>query len=160
MIFATLAFVMTVSCGGGDSKGSPLSGKTGGSGGATWDIAKADDLSHAALLVAGDLPGSGWTVTDDDFKDEPSKSTACSEADSLAKESRTAYVARAKRKLAREGASGATTDTGTEIISSVEIYRDARRSPISSAEPKRLSVMTSSCAASRTSCVRRTMVSR
>src|SRR3954465_5107671 len=68
LTLSALVLVMAVACGGGDSKGSPLGGNSGG--GNTWDVAKADDLAHAALGTGGELPGGGWNATEDDFDDD------------------------------------------------------------------------------------------
>lgn len=125
LALSTLAILLALAC-GGDGKGSPLSGaNAGGSGGnQTWDIAKADELAHAALLVVGDLPGSGWEVEDDDFDDEPKTAAACADYARLVKEEGLARVARAERDFEKAGAG--RNDFGTQIESSATVYRDAK----------------------------------
>src|SRR4051812_19429219 len=102
LTLATLALALVAACGGGDSKGSPLSGGSGSSN--TWDVSRADDLTHAALIVAADLPGSGWSTTDDDFgDDDKAMASGCSDFEGFKKDARSAQVARAKRQLEKAG---------------------------------------------------------
>jgi hypothetical protein len=111
---------LAIACGGGDKGG----GITGGSGsGPAWDLNKADELAHAALILAGELSGSGWSATDDDFKqdDEPMQAS-CSDFESFKKEARTSAVVRAKRELEKAGAT--RDDFGTQVESTVSIYKD------------------------------------
>jgi hypothetical protein len=116
----TVLLALAVAC-GSDNGG----GITGGGGSAAWDVSKADDLAHAALLQASELPGSGWTATDDDFDqhDEPMVG-ACSDFDSFKKNVRSATVERAKRSLAKAGAS--RDDFGTEVETTVTIFKDSK----------------------------------
>src|SRR5262245_6938109 len=89
----TLLIALAVACGGDDKGG----GITGGGGSTTWDVNKADDLAHAALIKADELPGSGWSVDEDDFKqdDEPMQAS-CADFESFKKDAKGAAVTRAK----------------------------------------------------------------
>lgn len=121
LTLSALVFILAVAC-GGDSKGSPLSG---GQGGTTWDVARADDLAHAALLVAADLPGSGWSTTDDDFdEDDEPMASACSDFEGFKKDARSANVVRAKRQMEKEGLT--RNDFGSQVESTVTIFKDAK----------------------------------
>src|SRR3954464_2815069 len=104
LTLATLALALVAACGGGESKGSPLSGGSGSS--HTWGDAKADDLTHAALLSAADLPGSGWSTKDDDFgDDDKAMASGCSDFEGFKKDARAANVSRAKRQFEKAGSS-------------------------------------------------------
>ena len=121
LAFSAFALLLAVACGGGDSKGSPLSGGSGN----TWDITKADDLTHTALIVAGDLPGSGWSVTDDDFDDDDkAMASGCSDFEGFKKDARAAQVSRAKRQLEKAGST--RNDFGTQVESTVTVFKDAK----------------------------------
>ena len=123
LTLATLALVLVAACGGDDKGGSPLSGGSGS--GNTWDVAKADDLTHAALIVAADLPGSGWSVTDDDFEDDDKPmASGCSDFEGFKKDARAAQVTRAKRQLEKTGT--ARDDFGTQIESTVTVFKDSK----------------------------------
>jgi hypothetical protein len=119
LMLATLAFALAVACGGSDN-GGVLSGGNS----VKWDVSKAEDLSHAALLVATDLGGTGWRANDDDFDDDPLKAAACADFESFKKDAKAASVARAKRSLERRGASA--SDFGTEVEGTIQIVKDAK----------------------------------
>jgi hypothetical protein len=120
LTLAAFALLLAAAC-GGDSKGSPLSGGAGN----TWDVAKADELTHTALIVAGDLPGSGWSVTDDDFDDDDKgMASGCSDFEGFKKDARAAQVSRAKRQLEKAGSG--RNDFGTQVESTVTVFKDAK----------------------------------
>src|SRR5687767_8728971 len=117
LTLSALLLVLAAACGGSDGS-SPLGGSTSSSGSNTWDVSKADDLTHAALIVAGDLPGSGWSTDDDDFdEDDKAMAAACSDFESFKKDAKSAAVSRAKRSLEKAGAT--RNDFGTEVESTV-----------------------------------------
>ena len=122
LMLATLALVLAVACGGSDKDGGGV--LSGGNSGANWDVSKAEDLSHAALLVATDLGSTGWRADDDDFDDDPLVAPACADFESFKKDGKAAAVARAKRSLENAGASA--NDFGTEVESTIQIVKDAK----------------------------------
>jgi len=119
-----LVLVLAVACGGGGGS-SPLGGNNAGGGSNTWDLSKADDLAHAALIVAGDLPGSGWSVDDDDFtNDDKPMNAACGDFEGFKKDARNAQTVRAKRQLEKAGAT--RNDFGTQVESTITVFKDAK----------------------------------
>ena len=77
------------------------------------------------MLVVGDLPGSGWTATDDDFDDEDkAMPSGCSDFESFKKDARNAKVSRAKRALEKAGT--ARDDFGTQIESTINVFKDSK----------------------------------
>jgi hypothetical protein len=99
-----------------------------------FDVAKAELLAHDALIQTRDLPGSGWSVTDEDPKesddDDFPTTDACkqlrdfqSEVKNLDQKSR---AARAKREISKPNQA---SPLPTEVSVEIEIYKDTKDLP-------------------------------
>ena len=113
---STLSFALVAAACGGDDGGGKL-----------VDPAKADALSHQALLSEKDLPGTGWTVTkSDQFNDSgiDSDTAACKDINSREAVARSksdaARAGRAEKELSRD-----TASIPTGVASEVIVFKDA-----------------------------------
>ena len=112
--FALLAVLPALACGDGDSGSS--TGKV------TLDPKRGDELAHAAILAATDLPGSGWDVSrDDEFSDDVAfpDTAPCgnvkTKSDQAKAQAKTDRAGRAERQYSRDSESGITTDVEVEV---------------------------------------------
>ncbi len=107
-------------------------------GGATFDVKKADGIAHTAVLTAGDLPGKGWAVTDEDVFDESElpDTKSCqpiTNARAKAKELTDGKKAgEAQRELGRKG-SESNLSVDTEVV----IFDTAKTVGLSFAQAKK-----------------------
>jgi hypothetical protein len=92
----------------------------GGGDAATFDIAKADTTAHEVLPAATDLPGSGWSATENDQFDDPNDrlaSDSCSAIQKLSDEQD------AKEKTTRKGRAQVNYNlSDTDVEFSVNIF--------------------------------------
>src|SRR5688500_5074784 len=114
-LFPSVVVIMLIasflaSCGGRDE-----GNKVGGA--QAFDPTNADALAHAALLKAVDLPGVGWTATDDHFDEDPNVLTPCEPLNTLREDARLGAAGRATRELARSG-----SNFGPYVHSEIYIY--------------------------------------
>ncbi|HLF77999.1 MAG TPA: hypothetical protein VJB57_10985 [Dehalococcoidia bacterium] len=119
MATACLLALIAAACGGG-SKAEKLK----------FDVAKAELTAHDVLINTVDLPGSGWSITDEDPKesddDDVPDTASCKELRAFQDEVNAldtkSRAARAKREIGKPAAATLATEVSVEI----EIYRETK----------------------------------
>jgi hypothetical protein len=103
-------------------------GCSGGGGDKLVDPANADGLSHQALLVEKDLPGSGWIVTKSDVFDDSgptSDTAACKDLGAKQSAAKTksdaARSGRAEKELSHDAGGAIPTSVETQV----DVFKDA-----------------------------------
>jgi len=107
--------VLLVACGGGSS--SPK-----------YDTKRAGDLAHAALLNPGDLPGQGWTTTEDDKFSKPDdipNTPNCASTIEFNKAAADDIAGQAERRITIPAKTNDTTDLTVQV--KVMIYNKTDR---------------------------------
>jgi hypothetical protein len=121
---------LAAACGGG--------GSDAGGDDVTLDPADAVELAHAALVAPGDLPGSGWEVTQEDsFSDDdepPFESEACvaitEKMNAATDGSEEHRAGRAQRTISRQGPNDilpTEIDVSVNVFDNVDAPKDAMK---------------------------------
>ena len=123
LTLATLALVLVAACGGDDKGGSPLSGGSGS--GNTWDVAKADDLTHAALIVARTCRAAAGLLPTMTSKTTTSRWLQAAATSRASRKTRAPLRSRGPSGSSRKTGT-ARDDFGTQIESTVTVFKDSK----------------------------------
>ncbi len=120
-VFLLVVALAAIACGGDDGEDA-----------VTLDPARGDELAHAAIIEPGDLPGTGWTVTETDqfddnltgFGDTAACKALAAKLDQGKAERESGRTGRAQTQISQQG-----SDVGappTDVSVEINVFKDAK----------------------------------